>query len=794
MLEKVTNSLFFRKVAGTVGKVAVGLAMPFMLSCSSGKVSCGNDQQCPGVSLCVNGECNNCGNDYDCDGDEVCENKVCVEGGKENDVGNDSSDASPVADTSIGIPEAEWTNGPFSYKMKKTSSKGEVSINNIPIHVTSAKGNNLENIAIHLIYDSKNFMAMAVDNKGDYLPDFIEGSSVQFNGKNDFLGIAKFVLSFLESSHKVVELSNPKKMKLMEDSGNMYKYCASLEQMKHDYIDIPAGIIELAPKVAGFETLHLKIVGTTSLKYIFEKYMENKYSGWEGFEIWTPKTAISFCDDGKVVCNVDDYLKLDKIFNSNKVTASETAPLWKIAKECTPQSSGCEPECNSGEIKCLDDAVAKCVYDADNCLVWKTKESCSGGKKCLKGECVCKSSDCVSDEIDCVDSESYKKCVEGLDGCFNFGTVASVGVGEYCEDDKIKKKNIECNKGDVKCKDDVSYLCQDGKWVSGKLVKGKQYCESGKVEDCKDPNEKKGKICEDKTSTAEWIEDKNGCLEKKVKKCLSDQECSNGKCYELPNILALQVSTGAGAACAIKLDNSLVCWGSGWSKKKTFDKYKAISTGGEHTCAIKMNDEVECWGKNTYGQSNNPSGKYKQLDTSWVVSCGVKQDDTISCWGDKFHAQTYTPSGKFSSIVVGFAHGCALENKKVKCWGNYVNKLTTPSGDFTIIDSSNKYTCGIKTDESVECWWSHTFKNEVGQVINPSGKFIALSVGSGHNCGIRKDDSVYCWGTEGAFKPLQGLKVKQISAGNGFTCAIMPDSEVKCVGSNYSGESKPPKK
>ena len=54
------------------------------------------------------------------------------------------------------------------------------------------------------------------------------------------------------------------------------------------------------------------------------------------------------------------------------------------------------------------------------------------------------------------------------------------------------------------------------------------------------------------------------------------------------------------------------------------------------------------------------------------------------------------------------------------------------------------YTCGIKSDGSVECWG----RNYEGQSSPPNGPFIDISAGTNHTCGTKTDGSVDCWGVD----------------------------------------------
>ncbi|MYG58308.1 MAG: hypothetical protein F4165_06845, partial [Acidimicrobiia bacterium] len=55
--------------------------------------------------------------------------------------------------------------------------------------------------------------------------------------------------------------------------------------------------------------------------------------------------------------------------------------------------------------------------------------------------------------------------------------------------------------------------------------------------------------------------------------------------------------------------------------------------GGAHSCAIKSDDTLVCWGSDIYGQATPPSGAFKTISLGTFQACGIKTDDTFACWG-----------------------------------------------------------------------------------------------------------------------------------------------------------------
>jgi alpha-tubulin suppressor-like RCC1 family protein len=79
----------------------------------------------------------------------------------------------------------------------------------------------------------------------------------------------------------------------------------------------------------------------------------------------------------------------------------------------------------------------------------------------------------------------------------------------------------------------------------------------------------------------------------------------------------VQVSAGATTTCAVKVDNSLYCWGQaapvlGMSGavsdilvptlSNSISDIRSISIGTTHACIVQIGGLVQCWGSNQYGQ------------------------------------------------------------------------------------------------------------------------------------------------------------------------------------------------
>jgi alpha-tubulin suppressor-like RCC1 family protein len=72
--------------------------------------------------------------------------------------------------------------------------------------------------------------------------------------------------------------------------------------------------------------------------------------------------------------------------------------------------------------------------------------------------------------------------------------------------------------------------------------------------------------------------------------------------------------------------------------------FKKVSCGRRHSCAIRTDDTAVCWGLNDQGQSNAPVGMFKDVSAGTDFSCGIRLDDGVVCWGKNSAGQINVPT------------------------------------------------------------------------------------------------------------------------------------------------------
>jgi alpha-tubulin suppressor-like RCC1 family protein len=186
------------------------------------------------------------------------------------------------------------------------------------------------------------------------------------------------------------------------------------------------------------------------------------------------------------------------------------------------------------------------------------------------------------------------------------------------------------------------------------------------------------------------------------------------------------VAGGLGHTCALRLDGNVQCWGSGdfgrlgYGNEETIvspasagyvdfgGRARQIVAGALHTCALLVNGTVSCWGSGLYGalgygNTNNVGddetpasvgpvdvgGRVVELAAGNNATCAVLRGGSVRCWGwgeqgELGHGNTEsigddeTPAsagdievgGSVTHVAVGFLHVCAiLTTGAVRCWG-----------------------------------------------------------------------------------------------------------------------------
>ena len=227
-----------------------------------------------------------------------------------------------------------------------------------------------------------------------------------------------------------------------------------------------------------------------------------------------------------------------------------------------------------------------------------------------------------------------------------------------------------------------------------------------------------------------------------------------------------------------------------------------LSAGWAHNCAVRSDDTVMCWGDGSSGKLG--AGGYQDSATPLIVgsatdwqsvaagqshTCGVRQNGTLWCWGSN------------SDYVFGT---------------NVLSSTNVPlqvgsDTDWRLVSSGYRHSCAVKETGELYCGgWnldgevgvgsSSLWVENYGQV-GADANWWFVSAGDGHTCGLKGIGELWCWGDNGSDQlgdPMldeedQPVRIgtettwQYLSAGRYYTCGIKQGA-LLCWGSGYQGQ------
>ncbi|MDE0194373.1 MAG: hypothetical protein OXP08_02380, partial [bacterium] len=201
------------------------------------------------------------------------------------------------------------------------------------------------------------------------------------------------------------------------------------------------------------------------------------------------------------------------------------------------------------------------------------------------------------------------------------------------------------------------------------------------------------------------------------------------------------VSAGTDFACGLRPGGEVVCWGSDahWRASPPPGRFASISAAGGFACGLRADGEAVCWG------DENASAYRCRHSKAWVLS------DSDRCRSDG-RGGGVTPPGPFASVAAAEGYACGLrDGGEVVCWGDDRGEpsLVPPAlpGPVAEITAHGGTLCALRGDGSVDCLdgggrWPD---NDPWAPVAPSGAFTSVAAGHLHACGIRPDQTVECW-------------------------------------------------
>lgn len=284
--------------------------------------------------------------------------------------------------------------------------------------------------------------------------------------------------------------------------------------------------------------------------------------------------------------------------------------------------------------------------------------------------------------------------------------------------------------------------------------------------------------------------------------------CGRGQ----PGGAFVQISAGETAACGVRSEGSVICWGAAdiGPFEETGSDFVQVTAAESHSCARRRGGGVKCWGSRVFfGQTEPPDTLFKDISCGDTHCCGVDTEDEIRCWGSD--TEEYEVNGQrttfaayveqsaanqiFVKIASGRTHTCGLKSDDtVECWGLDVDaeECEDVEGDcvmtgplalhYSTLSGGRGKTCGITTEGQLRCW------GNPGRIINeaPDGEFVDVGVGVFHGCAIKADNRLICWGenSDDVRSPPQG-QFRQVTSGADYSCGLDLEDQLHCWGHDH---------
>lgn len=237
-------------------------------------------------------------------------------------------------------------------------------------------------------------------------------------------------------------------------------------------------------------------------------------------------------------------------------------------------------------------------------------------------------------------------------------------------------------------------------------------------------------------------------------------------------------------------------------------KQLSVSDGsrGRHACALTLDNRVICWGANSKGEAGPPAEEsilQKLAEKQGIPLKKIKKLRPLTTPAEISLSQVP------SQVVTGVEHSCALtSNGDVWCWGDNVfgqlgfgrfpdgkayEKSAVPVRVTLLTAAESKaglkavqiacgrnHTCALLSDGNVRCWGDNYF-GQAGYPPHTEGLIEIHSVGTITTPAQEGNIEIVT-----SAESKAGLRVQSIAAGSDRSCAILTSGVVRCWGENRS--------
>ena len=229
---------------------------------------------------------------------------------------------------------------------------------------------------------------------------------------------------------------------------------------------------------------------------------------------------------------------------------------------------------------------------------------------------------------------------------------------------------------------------------------------------------------------------------------------NDGKSHSTPGVIAKipkslgpvkQIASSEyNSICAIKMDNSVHCWGGFWNQDElrvpdSLGQVEKIGSLSGGYCALNSTSQLKCWG-------------FEPLST-W--RCNVTADGVVKCWDVEGQTTFDSEFDLVEDFYSGHGNICVSRNAgstadSYFCLGSSKNPVTNMPLEYSAltdlkhIEVGNYIACAITAQDEILCWGEDYF--DAAKVPLISGGYKAVSIGLWLTCSVTIDGKILCWG------------------------------------------------
>lgn len=281
---------------------------------------------------------------------------------------------------------------------------------------------------------------------------------------------------------------------------------------------------------------------------------------------------------------------------------------------------------------------------------------------------------------------------------------------------------------------------------------------------------------------------------------------------------AKSVTVSSSHACALRRDDTVVCWGSNGSGQlgdgTTVDRIVPVSVNGlrdvttiaagsVHTCARRTDGGIWCWGDASFGQLGDSADTGVRTTPIEAPTMGPLRPRTVPEAPRSVRTSMGDGTVMINWSAPGFDGGAPISGYTVQASaadqggaGPDTRTCTWAGGPLNCaivgLNAARRYTFTVTATNAAGN----------GPASAAVGSALAIAAGDSHTCALLVTGGTRCWGANDRGQLGDGTTTTRLSAvtvggltgaiaiaaGANHTCALRADHNVVCWGANERGQ------